>query len=642
LDAVFAALVEKTMRGLSKVGDFLRHKPQLVECLLIFVTCIFVYLANDQIISSNDNIPNTLLGLNWLENHTLTFDAFRQGHYYMPNHLYGADGIPYFFLEAPNGHLSSAYPIGSAIVSFPIAALYFIYLKLAALFHTGSLDPAALSLDITSRAFGTHREQFEKLSATLLTALATVIFYLTTRLNLSRAVALIATFIYAFATLNWVISSQGLAQHTVANVVLASAILALFKANRSQHAQKQILLTVAGVFCGLLPGIRPTGLLFSAAIVVYSLITYRKQTIFLLLGATSALLNASWNVYYFGWSLKSIVGGGYAQLFQHKLGSYQFSLRYAKEAFLGLSISPSRGFFIFSPVLLFAIPGIGRVFSNNADRDERLIRFLAIACLILFLQYCFYIPWWGAISYGSRFLVDTLPVLCYLISYFLKRLLERNWQHYSWPRMAIATIFAICLFFSTFTQVVGAFSDPQIWNRSPRFQPGRFWDWQDSQISRHAKNLWYKIDDPIPAPIRYTQELDGSIEQIKDTNNQPISDSITVTSSQILRLKADLRNTGRSQWYGYKTGIPKGTIVLKVSFVDAQGRSVAVTLPNSLYVAEIVEPEQSATATGPIRFPQPPGQYKMVVQLLAERMSSAFQHSSQATYELPVTVRAAQ
>ncbi|HEY9623666.1 MAG TPA: glycosyltransferase family 39 protein [Crinalium sp.] len=625
---------------INKLEYFIKQKPQMIECLLIFLTCVFVYLANHQVISSNDSIPNTLLAFNWLENHSLRFDAFRQGHYYMPNDLYGPNGIPYFFVEAPNGHLSSAYPIGNAIVTFPIAVVYFIYLKLAAIIHTSSLDATALSIDITSRAFHVYRQQFEKLSAAILTAIATVIFYTGIRLKFSRSVALFSTFIYAFATLNWVVSSQGLWQHTVSNVVLASAMLALFKANRSANNQKKLLLAIAGIFCGLLPGIRPTGIVFSIAIILYSLVTYKRQTIFLLIGSSSALLNAAWNAYYFGFSPKSLIAGGYSDLLQGGSGSYEFTFQYVREAFFGLLISPGRGFLLFSPVVLFAIPGIRRIFSQHVDQDERLLKFLAIACLILFTQYCFYIPWWGAATYGSRFLVDTLPVLCYLIGYFLKRLLEQNWQNRPLFRMAIATLFAICLTFSTFTQVVGAFSDPYVWDHAPQFNQVRFWDWQDSQISRHAQNLWWKMNNPIPSPVSYAKGLDGVIEQIKDANNQPISHSITVTSSQILQLKAELKNTGRSEWYGYKTGIPKGAIRVRVRFFDQQDNPVAVSLPNLLHVADMTAPAQVTTASGTVCFPKQPGEYKMVVQLLAEQMSSAFKHSPNATYNLQAIVHA--
>jgi hypothetical protein len=39
---------------LIRLGNLAKHHPQLVEGLLIFLTCIFAYLANHQLISADD------------------------------------------------------------------------------------------------------------------------------------------------------------------------------------------------------------------------------------------------------------------------------------------------------------------------------------------------------------------------------------------------------------------------------------------------------------------------------------------------------------------------------------------------------------------------------------------------------------
>ncbi|MBF2047102.1 MAG: hypothetical protein IGS54_07015 [Elainella sp. C42_A2020_010] len=99
----------------AKIADY----PQAAVGTLIFVTCVFVYLANrSTTLTSSDNVTHTLLAFNWLENQTLHFDAFRDGH------LYGG-GIPYYLVEAPNGHLTSRYPIGTALVSFPLYCFFY-------------------------------------------------------------------------------------------------------------------------------------------------------------------------------------------------------------------------------------------------------------------------------------------------------------------------------------------------------------------------------------------------------------------------------------------------------------------------------------------------------------------------------------
>ncbi len=612
-----------------------------LECGLVFLTALFVYLSNQQLISSNDSIPNSLLAFHWLENGSLNFDAFRDSYHYMPNDIFGANGIPYFFVEAPNGHLTSAYPIGPAILSFPLYVLFFVYLKGIALLQSGFANPA---LDLTNPAFETTRQQFEKLAGACLTALAVMIFHLAVQIKFNKSVALFATFIYAFATLNWAISAQGLWAHTVFNLALISIMLALFKAERSTASRRHGLLLVAGFFCGLLPSIRLTGLLFVLAIFAYVGITYRKQVIWLVIGASSALFNLFWNIFYFGFSLKSSIAGGYSTLMQTS-GEYIFSVDYFKEAFFGLLISPGRGTLIFSPILLSAIPGIYRIFQHRQRTDEKLLLLLLAACGILFLQYCFYRPWWGAITYGSRFLIDTLPVFCYLIGYFLIEFLFGGRYRSRLQSIGIWLAFSLLLLYSTLVQVIGAFSQPHIWDITPGFEQSRFWDWQDSPIERHARNLKVTLNPPVIDTKAYRRRWKGEILQLQDGNNQviPATNVLQVPPSQEILLRAKLQNRGQSAWFGYDTGLVKGQTIVHVEFFDQNDQQIKVTSLNYLYLPGQIVQGETAVASGKIRFPQNPGEYKLVLRLglmQMARLPQSSQGAGRSTYELKIRVQA--
>jgi hypothetical protein len=589
------------------------------EWLLIFGSALLIYLANGGLISSNDSVPNSLLAFHWLENHTLHFDAFRGGHYYASNDIFGQNGIPYFFTESPAGHLTSAYPIGTAILSFPLYALFFLYIKLSAILQH---QPAVL--DITNPAFEPQRQFYEKLAGAILAALTNVLFYLLARLKFDRSISLVVTFIYGFATLNWVVSSQGLWAHTLTNLALVSIMLCLWKANRlpgeTRSRSRRILLATAGFLSGLLPAIRPTGLLFLAASGVYVVSTYRKETLFFLLGTLSFLFNSAWNIYYFGWSPRSLVMGGYSSLFQHS-GTYTWTLGYFNTAFWGYLISPSRGLLLFSPVLLFSIPGWYQVYKRRTQTDERLLILLGIACLVLFVQYCFYVPWWGAITYGSRFLVDFLPVLCYPIAYVLAHFLQRTDQNPKRVSVLVAAFLTLTVY-STGVQIVGAFSDRHIWDTSPYFSTDRLWDWQDNQISRHTKNLLLKINPPISQPRVYRRQLDGVIERILTENGQLIPDVLTVRPSQELVLQAQLKNTGESQWFGYDTGLKRGRAIVKVQFFDRSRQQVPVSAPNFLFAQGAPRQGETTRASGAIVFPQQPGTYQIVFSMGLERMGN--------------------
>ena len=64
--------------------------------------------------------------------------------------------------------------------------------------------------DITNIGFEPQRLMFEKLAATFIASVSVVIFYSASQLKFSKFISLITTFIYAFATSNWTISSQAL------------------------------------------------------------------------------------------------------------------------------------------------------------------------------------------------------------------------------------------------------------------------------------------------------------------------------------------------------------------------------------------------------------------------------------------------
>ncbi len=78
-------------------------------------------------------------------------------------------------------------------------------------------------------------------------------------------------------------------------------------------------------------------------------------------------------------------------------------------AAVGLLFHPARGLFLFSPFLLWAVPGFlawGRSGEERADRA-----FCLIACIVFFLAMCAYPNWHGGWSLGSRYL---MPLLFFL------------------------------------------------------------------------------------------------------------------------------------------------------------------------------------------------------------------------------------
>jgi hypothetical protein len=606
---------------LSSVRKSLSQQPQLIIGLLIFVTCLFVYLANNHTLSSGDNVPNSLIAFNWLFNHSLTLDAFR-GTYIIGENgvcLGCPDQVPYFLVEAPNGHLTSTYPVGTAIVTFPLYCFFFIWLKLSGFLSGWSATPLLVP-PITDPSFEVARQAYEKLAASILTAASVVLFYLCARLKFNSLVALVITFIFAFATNTWTISSQALWQHGTGNFVLIAVILCLLKANRTEGRRKHLLLLTAGFLCGLIPGIRPTNILFAIAIVVYAVFAYRREVIFFLLGLPSFLLSVGWNFYFFGVGLKNILSAGYSRFSEESFTSayYEFTPQQFWQGFLGLTINPNRGLLVYSPILLFALPGIYPVFRLRWKKDEQLLGCLTLAAALVFIQYCFYLLWWGGWCYGPRFLTDILPVLCLLIGYCLTYSLDPLRQHKPRIWTGIISGFLVLMLYSTFTQIVGTFGHTN-WDGIPTASHHRLWDWQDTQIKRHTARLYHRLTDPIEKPRQYARQTNGRILQVRDASGQPLT-SITAAPAQEIILTAQVRNNGKTQWYGYETALGRGEARITAEFFDAAGNPVPTGQTGLLYVSGTPKPDTKAEAIGGILFPSQPGNYRLELRLILQGM----------------------
>ncbi|MFM7428108.1 MAG: hypothetical protein ACKO7W_24445, partial [Elainella sp.] len=127
------------------------HTSELIIGLLLLGLSVVLYqLSGVSTNISTDNVPHTLLAFNWLENHTLNLDALRDSYL-----VKRGDGDPHYFLEAANGHLTSTYPVGTALVTLPFYMLFFGYLKLVALLQGGSagLNLASPEFDPTRLFF---------------------------------------------------------------------------------------------------------------------------------------------------------------------------------------------------------------------------------------------------------------------------------------------------------------------------------------------------------------------------------------------------------------------------------------------------------------------------------------------------------
>ncbi len=581
---------------------------------IIFIICLFVYLINGRTLGSGDTVPNSILAFNLLENHTLNFDNLR-GTYLQE---YGGG---YFFINSIQGELTSLYPIGTAILTFPLYLIFYLYLKIY-----------STPVDLTSHDFEYYRLLFEKLAATLITAITVIFFYLSSRLKFDRKTSLISTLIYAFATNAWTTNSQGLWQHGAINLCLIISIYYLLKANRDRLKNDILPLIIAGFFAGLLPGIRPTSALFTMAALVYSLLNFRLKSVWFILGLTSVFPSIIWNLYNFN----NLVGG-YSKLFQNSDGKlYLINLEYFINTGFGLLFSPSRGLFFFSPILIFSLFGAYILFKSRFARDEKLIGLMIIAAIFIFINYSFYIIWWGGHCYGPRFLTDILPIVCYLINYSIV-----NYKKSIVKQIILGSIVIL----SVYPQAVGAFGDTGFyWNPYPLeidHYPERVWQIKDNQIQRHSNSVFHKVFPPPVKNPKYIQEFSGSIEDVrvinnlKDTKGRSLNSFDSFDSNSVSLIKANLKNQGKSTWFGYKDALSIGETRIAVIFYDDRDTKYQ---ESRLFVSDKTKQDRETTALASIKFPDRPGKYKMVFSFIVEGIAYIPKKSANSIYELNVAV----
>jgi hypothetical protein len=531
-----------------------------------------VYLAGGPGPASYDSAPNSLLAFDLLEDHRLDFDRFRGGYL-------AAAGGGYAFVEAPNGHLASVFPIGTAIVTLPVYGALEIARRAA-----GDAPP------IASPAFEPQRRGDERLAAAIVAALAAALCFLCAREIAGLGAALVTTAVYAVATPLWSTASQALWQHGPVNAVVLAMTYALFRAGRaSEPAAGAGWVAAAGLCAGLLPVIRPTAVLFSLAAAIFVFTALRARGWWFVAAALAGVApGVAWNAGFF----HSVFGG-----YDANARAYAFAPLPALAALGALLVSPSRGLFVFSPVLLFAAAGAVRAW-RSPGRNARLVVLLALASVALAVQYAFFRYWWAGYAYGPRFLTDVAAPAALALAYAVPKTL----------RSPVAAAFATAFAFSAAVQFAGTASGAagSDWNAVPVSidrAPERVWAVADNQIERNLRATYVRFFawDVARTPA-YLRGLHVRVRALSPAVARAARGSTIAATARV-------RNDGPSRAYGYAGGVYVGQLRVRVRIVDARGRLVS---EQALYVRGSPSSGEQAAAIGTLTMPPVPGTYTLV------------------------------
>jgi len=345
--------------------------------------------------------------------------------------------------------------------------------RLYMLFPIGTslmIAPAVALLGVVAPGWLAHIEQVNppsghRMFAAIICALAVAFFYRALRERFARDVAVVAALILAFATGMWSTASRGLWSHGPLILCYAVALLMILRAER-----RPMLAALAGLPLGFAILVRPTAALALAAFAAVVAIRWPRRAIGFALCAAAIL--GPWVTYNL-----AIYG---APIPPYYRPSRLAGTRTFGEALLGHLVSPSRGLFVFSPVLLLLFPGLALALRGARDR----LLAVALGAVILghWIGAARFAHWWGGASFGPRLMIDILPFAVFLGAYAQEGVMAMAPR----ARGLAAGAVALLALASAAINAQGALSGASIrWNVIPTNvdrAPARVWDWHDPQV----------------------------------------------------------------------------------------------------------------------------------------------------------------
>jgi hypothetical protein len=423
-------------------------RRELKVALGLATLAFAVYNANLRPVAQGDSLPARYQPLILWHHGTLYLDP-------LEHTVAEGSPRPYWIVELPDGRKASLYPVVTPLLVAPL------YLPgVAWLNHRGWTPPRTFAV----------AEILEKLTASLIASASVALLYLTLRRRASERAALLLTLAYAFGTNTWTISSQALWQHGAGQLFV---VLALWATTATPTGGRVAL---AGLAVGLLPANRPPDLLLALGFLPFAWEwTKGRRLPFLLCAALPGLATLAYNLAVFHHP-----AGGYGAYGVTSASSGFFSGSLL-EGIAGLLVSPGRGLFVFSPVLLFLVFGAAKAFRET--QPKLLATGLTVAVLLQIALYA-RTDWRAGDSWGYRFLTDLLPILIWLLVPIVE----------SQGKTARRLFAAACLF-SVWAQIVGAFqyigtSDRLLYSGGGvhNWEPSNAWKLEYCPILVEARN----------------------------------------------------------------------------------------------------------------------------------------------------------
>jgi len=388
----------------------------------------------------------------------LALSVIREGNLNLDEYQQMIDPTDYA-IQTIQGHQYSFFPIGAPLLAVPFVFIYNLF------------NPNTFALIARIHPVA------QDIIASFYVALTAVLIYLIARLSLTVKQSLFITFIFAFCTSAWSTASRALWQHGPSMLFLSLALYLILLARNKPWLIQYASIPLAFSFV-----IRPTNAIPVFFLSFFILLYYRKYFVkYLLWSLTIALPYFVVNYMIYGMFISPYIFPYYHST---SIGIDKF-LRPSISQLMGTLISPSRGLFVYSPVLLFSFFGIYYQLKNLRSRyPENMLDVFLVAIIIShYILISSFWHWWGGYSTGPRLFTDMIP---YLIYFLIPAVcfLSSSPKKFTIPGL----IFLLLMLVSFFIHFRGATSDAvYAWNNIPTsidIRQARLWDWSDPPFLR--------------------------------------------------------------------------------------------------------------------------------------------------------------
>jgi hypothetical protein len=424
--------------------------PHRRTAIALFVLMVVVYNANGRESGSTDSQAAKFLTRELVVNHTFTLNATIEA-----QPLLGERAA---FAQDRRGDWRPAYGIVPGLLAAIPGSL---------LHATGLVDLEA------SRA----PNLIASLTASLLTAGAVVLVFLTLRRAASDRVALLTAIALGVGTNYWAIVAQTLWQHETVAFGTALALWSWWRVD--PVSDRRLYLGALGLALAGAARMQVAPMVVVLLAWMILQVGWRRALGPVATIGVVAALEIWRNVTWFGHVLGATTGTESLHPLIHGVPGPLAEAPWWNA--LGLLISPTQGLFIYSPVVLVAFVALVVVLLRGTATSD--LKWLAAAVVIQFVLYSSYSVWWAGHTFGPRYLMDILVPLAPFGAIGAAAVAAHRPARWAATAALIASIGISAL---------GAFVYPhERWNTMPLDvdrHHHRLWDWRDSQISRALRS----------------------------------------------------------------------------------------------------------------------------------------------------------